>query len=265
MARPSTGMAPRVRRSPRARTASRPESPDDEPGSHERPLGEDQAGRLGRLGAAPRFGHRRSGRLDRGATRAPGDARRSSPDHRGRADRSASGWRPARLREPRDRSERRPQDPQHGRGHEHSSRGRHGCRRGVHGRALVEPGPCPARQGRLGQPRIARADQRVVANPRQGREDDRPPRSTEHPRPGEPQHRRALRPRQRVLPALPRRDDDVFERRLREPDQSLADAQRNKYRRIAEGAGSSPASTSSRSAPAGAASPCTPRGRSAVA
>ena len=40
------------------------------------------------------------------------------------------------------------------------------------------------------------------------------------------------------------------------PDQALADAQRNKYRLMAEGAGLSAASTCSRSGRAGAASPC---------
>ena len=48
------------------------------------------------------------------------------------------------------------------------------------------------------------------------------------------------------------------------PDQSLADAQRNKYRLMAEGAASSVASTCSRSGPAGAASPCMPRASSAA-
>ncbi len=52
------------------------------------------------------------------------------------------------------------------------------------------------------------------------------------------------------------------------PDQSLADAQRNKYRLIAEGAGLTdgrePAGTSSRSERAGAASPCMPPASSAA-
>ena len=50
------------------------------------------------------------------------------------------------------------------------------------------------------------------------------------------------------------------------PDQSLADAQRNKYRSIADGRRAvGAASTSSRSGPAGAASRCTRRASSAAA
>ena len=74
-----------------------------------------------------------------------------------------------------------------------------------------------------------------------------------------PQHRRPLRPRQRLLPAVPRRDDDLLERRLRARPTSPSPT------RSATSTGASPtnagpraaASTSSRSARAGAASRCT--------
>ena len=45
--------------------------------------------------------------------------------------------------------------------------------------------------------------------------DARAPRAAQHARRQPPQHRRALRPGQRLLPAVPRRDDDLLERRVR--------------------------------------------------
>ena len=49
-----------------------------------------------------------------------------------------------------------------------------------------------------------------------------------------PQHRGALRPRQRLLRALPRRDDDLLVRDLRGRGRALAEAQRRKLRRVCE-------------------------------
>ena len=54
----------------------------------------------------------------------------------------------------------------------------------------------------------------------------------QHPRRQPPQHRRALRSRQRLLPAVPRRDPDVLLRPVRAPGQTLAEAQRAKLDRI---------------------------------
>ena len=47
------------------------------------------------------------------------------------------------------------------------------------------------------------------------------------------EHRGALRPVERPLPAVPRRDDDLLERGVRDAGPDLADAQRNKYRIVA--------------------------------
>ncbi len=55
---------------------------------------------------------------------------------------------------------------------------------------------------------------------------------------GQPaQHRSALRPRQRLLPAVPGRDHDVLERGLRQPGAGARRRQRNKYAVIAARAG----------------------------
>ena len=88
-------------------------------------------------------------------------------------------------------------------------------RRGVHGRPVVQPGP--ARRSSRSRRSIARRwrCRRAGGAPAPG------PRTVAHRRRrntqgrSAPQHRRPLRPRQRLLPAVARRDDDLLERRLR--------------------------------------------------
>ena len=95
----------------------------------------------------------------------------------------------------------------------------------------------------------------------------RPPGATQHAAAGRrAQHRGPLRPRQRLLPAVPRRDDDVLERRLRvaRPVARRRPAQQVPAHRRARRP-ARPASTSSRSAPAGAASRSTRPASSAAA
>ena len=118
-----------------------------------------------------------------------------------------------------------------------SPRRRDGRPGGVHGRPVVQPGPGgAARAGRPNRDALALSGGwwRV---PAQVAADARPSARAATRGRSPPEHRGSLRPGQRLLPALPRRDHDLFERRLRAPDQSLADAQRNKYRRMAESAG----------------------------
>ena len=80
-----------------------------------------------------------------------------------------------------------------------------------------------------------------------------------------PQHRRPLRSRQRPVRAVPRRDDDVFVRRVRtrgrEPARSPA---RQARPHLSPAPACRPATTSSRSAPAGVAWRCTRRRNTAA-
>ncbi len=82
---------------------------------------------------------------------------------------------------------------------------------------MVQPGPAGPHQGRGLEPRGARPFRGLVALARQAAEDPGAPDAAEHRVGQSPEHRGALRPRQRLLPALPRRDHDVFERGLRGP------------------------------------------------
>ena len=74
---------------------------------------------------------------------------------------------------------------------------------------------------------------RVLADPSHAR----PPDAAQHARRGAPEHRGPLRPGQRLLPAVPRRDADRLLRSLRDARPDACYAQRNKYRQIAAGAG----------------------------
>ncbi len=56
--------------------------------------------------------------------------------------------------------------------------------------------------------------QRLVAWAPPGAANHRSSGTAKHDGPGTPEHRGSLRPRQRLLPAVPRRDDDVLERGL---------------------------------------------------
>ncbi len=116
-----------------------------------------------------------------------------------------------------------PASPHAGEIHVHDTRGRppdaagrrDRRRRGVHGRPVVQPGPAGAAQGGRTQPGCACVAARLVARAAQAAEDDRPPPSPQHGGREPPEHRGPLRPRQRLLPAVPRRVDDLLERRLR--------------------------------------------------
>ena len=70
--------------------------------------------------------------------------------------------------------------------------------------------------------------------------DARASRPPEHARRQPPEHRGALRPRQRLLPAVPRRDDDLFERGLRD---ARPVARRRAARTSTRSSPSAPAST----------------------
>ena len=146
-----------------------------------------------------------------------------------------------------------------------ADRRRHRCWRGVHGRPLVQPRPCGPAAARGAEPRGAGTVGRLVPRPAPASPHARPPGASKHATGRPSEHRGPLRPRQRLLPAVPRRDDDVFERSLRSPDQSLADAQRNKYRGSRREPGCPPASTSWRSGAAGVALGCTRPESSAAA
>ena len=142
----------------------------------------------------------------------------------------------------------------------HPRRRRDRGRRGLHGRAVVQPGPaCPA-PARGPQPGGARAVRRLVPGPGAAGPDDRASGPAQHPIREPQQHRRPLRPGQRLLPAVPRRDADLLERGVRVRRTSRWPTP------SATSTGSSPptpgcapASTSWRSARAGAASPSTRR------
>ena len=88
----------------------------------------------------------------------------------------------------------------------------------------------------------------------------------QHARRQPAQHRRALRPRQRLLRAVPRRDDDVFVRAVRAAGHDArARRRRRSSTRSAASSSSGRRTTCSRSAPAGAASRCTrPRATAAA-
>ena len=79
--------------------------------------------------------------------------------------------------------------------------------------------------------------------PAQLRQDARASRPAEHPRGQPPEHRRPLRPVQRPLPAVPRRDDDLLERGVRDarPGPGRRAAQQVPDRRRERRAGARPA------------------------
>ena len=80
---------------------------------------------------------------------------------------------------------------------------------------MVQPGP--GRPAALGgaQPGVARPVDRLVPAPGPDPADDRPPAAAQHEASEPPEHRGPLRPRERVLPDVPRRDHDLLERGLR--------------------------------------------------
>ena len=80
---------------------------------------------------------------------------------------------------------------------------------------MVQPGP--GRPAPLGgaQPGLAGAVDRLVPAAGPAPPDDRASAPTQHEAPEPPQHRGPLRPGQRLLPDVPRRDHDLLERRLR--------------------------------------------------
>ena len=85
--------------------------------------------------------------------------------------------------------------------------------------------------------------------PAQAAADAGPPGAAEHRGRQPPEHRGALRPRQRLLPAVPRRDDDLFERRLRGARTSRSPTpSATSTRSSPSGPGCAAASTCSRSA-----------------
>ncbi len=80
---------------------------------------------------------------------------------------------------------------------------------------MVQPGP--GRPAALGgsQPGLPVALHRLVPTAGPASPDHRAPPPSQYEEPEPSQHRRPLRPRQRLLPDVPRRDHDLFERRLR--------------------------------------------------
>ncbi len=102
---------------------------------------------------------------------------------------------------------------------------------------MVQPGPRGLVAACGQEPRRAGALEGLVPGAGSAAANHRPPDAAKQQDRQSPEHRGPLRPGQRLLPALPGRDADLLERGLREPDQDLADAQRNKYRVIAANAG----------------------------
>ena len=96
-----------------------------------------------------------------------------------------------------------------------ASQRRHRLRRGLHGRTLVQPGPCRLAESGGAEPRIARAFGRLVAQAVADSADAAASLAAEHHAPEQAEHRRPLRPGQRLLQALPGRHNDVLERGLR--------------------------------------------------
>ena len=80
---------------------------------------------------------------------------------------------------------------------------------------MVQPGPPRPVAARRPEPGGARAVGRLVPCPGPARPHGRAPGAPQHPDGQPAQHRGPLRPGQRLLPPVPRRDADVLERGLR--------------------------------------------------
>ena len=139
---------------------------------------------------------------------------------------------------------------------------RQGPGRGLRRRALGLARPDRGDRGRRAQPATAIDAVRRRLTPRARAAGSAPARCSRRntPRRARARHRRALRPRQRPVRADARRDDDVLGRDLRAPRHDAGGGvARPSSTASATSSTSGRATTCSRSAPAGAASRCTPR------
>ena len=131
--------------------------------------------------------------------------------------------------------------------------------------ALVQPGSGGPVAARRTEPRVTGAVCRLVPRPAADPPHARPPDAAQHAARGAPEHRGPLRPGQRLLPAVPRRDADLLLRGLRDARPDAWTRSGTSTGRSRPEPGCLPASTSWRSGAGGAASRCTRLASSAAA
>ena len=233
---------------PRGRALPRPLSAHAAPGDGAHPLERGQA--LGQARAVPpqaavraRDGARCSNdhRRSRPASLRRQPVVRSGPGGDGRARARPSGNRGGSARPPASGRIRAPLRSGLGRGVDahrrlappraHRAHPEAGARRVVPGRRVALRRSRPAPRAASAQRRRRGRAPPGMATLRGGSAAHQPPH---RPARRAPQHRGALRPRQRLLRALPRRDDDLLVRDLRGRGRASAEAQRRKLRRVCE-------------------------------